>query len=188
MPRLENVGFVHFDIPDRIKRFANWLRKKLRKGRALPASMSCYLVNWSDTPMIRQIIDEAKAAYIKEYPDDEGTVNGLVMNVLKVDDASAEEAAQMAVEGLARLIGQVQSSLVKALKKIEKDGEIDLPRRIQVGFVRKMQEAMNLAIAFRLMEDVQVALDAMQTAITAQIGAKVAAKYLPKTETAGATK
>lgn len=36
MPRLENVGFVHFDIPDVIKRFANRLRRKLRKGRALP--------------------------------------------------------------------------------------------------------------------------------------------------------
>ena len=178
MAKLENIGFVHYDIPDRIKTFANQLRRKLRQGRALPASMSCYLVNWPDTPAIEKIIKEAKAAYLEEYPDDEGTINGLVINVLKMDDLTAEEAGRMAVEGLSRMIGQISGSLVKAIKKMKKD-EAELPRRIQVNFVKKMQEAMSLAVAFRLMDDVEVAMDSMKEAVTAQIGAKVAKKYLP---------
>lgn len=188
MARLENVGFVHFDIPDKIKRFANRLRKSFRRGRALPASMSCYIVNWPDSPAINAIYEAAKKEYVEKYPEDEHTINGLIINVLKMDDATAEEAGRMAVEGLTRMCGQIQGSLTKQLKKMKKEGEDELPRRLQVGFCKKMQEALNLAVAFGLMEDVEVALEAMQTAVVAQIGAKVAAKYMKPSETVGAGK
>ena len=85
MAKLTDIGFIHFDIPDRIKRFANQLRKKLRQGRALPASMSCYIVNWADTPRLSQIIEDAQKEYVKEYPDDEGTINGLLLRVPERD-------------------------------------------------------------------------------------------------------
>lgn len=187
MPKLENIGFIHFDIPEVIKRFGNRLRKRLRVGRALPASMSCYMVNWPDTPAFEKLIDDAKKLYAEKYPEDLPRVNRLIINVLKMDDATAEEAGQMALDGLNRLIAQIGDSLTAKLKKMKKAGEDEMPRRVQVTFIKKLQEIECLAMAFRMGDDVELALEAARKIVTAQIGVDVAEKYL-KDSKVGASK
>ena len=68
------------------------------------------------------------------------------------------------------------------------NGEEELPRRVQVTFARKLEEVYQMAMAFRLMDDVEVAYEAMREAIVAQIGAKVASKYLKIETQTGNTK
>jgi hypothetical protein len=57
-------------------------------------------------------------------------------------------------------------------------GEGELPRRVQIELVRKIEEVEAHAVAFRLMESVEEALEAARSAVVAQIGADVATKYM----------
>jgi hypothetical protein len=96
------------------------------------------------------------------------------VNILKFDNETAGRAREMALEGLSFFIGDIHSSLKTRIKKMAKNGEDELPRRVQVSFARKLEEVYQMAMAFRLMDDVEVAYEAMREAIVAQIGAKVA--------------
>lgn len=178
MAKLENVGILHFDVPDEIKSFAGRLRHRLRKGRALPASKSVYIVNWGDVPGIEGMILDAKEGFREKYPEDAHKVDAFIADFLKVDDVTAEKAHEMAVRGLSHLISEIGRSLKLQLKKIEKLGEAELPRRIQITLINKLKEIECLVVAFRLMEDVDVALEAQRKAIMAQLAAEVMAKHL----------
>lgn len=182
--RLENAGILHYDVPDEIRGLATRLRARLRRGRALLASKSVYIIHWSDEPGISQIIDDAKSAYAKKHPEKEGFVNHLQINAIKADDATAERLHQMAVSGLSALIGDLHLSLKKKLKKMSDEGETEMDEDIQKRMVKKIEEIEILAVSFRLMDDVGVALDAVRTAVVTQLSAEVAAKLAKKAKVA----
>jgi hypothetical protein len=179
MPGLENCGVLHYDIPVSISRFGIWLRKELRKGKALPASKSVYLVNWSDVPRLQGVVDGAKVAYTEKYPEEAATLNRLSVAFLKFDNATGEEARRMAVEGMNRLIAETTDSLKKQIKKADGEG---LPRAIQRKFIKRIKECKMLAIAFRLMEDVEGPMAELWTLVEEEIGAEVAAQIAKKAE------
>lgn len=178
MAKLENSGILHYDVPDEIRAFAGRLRARLRKGRALPASKSVYIVNWADVPSLERMVEKAKDSFKEDYPENAAMVATFVADFIKVDDVTAEKAHEMAVRGLARLIGEIGGSLKKQLMKAAKEGETELPRRVQVMLVNKIKEVECLAVAFRLMEDVEVALDGVRQVVCAKIAAEVVAKHL----------
>lgn len=185
MPRLDlnNCGIIIYDVPDALKNFANYLRQKLRANGAMPVNLSVYMVNWPDVPRLEKIINDARKAYNQDIFEalqntDNRMTRPLRVNILKFDNETADRAREMALEGLSFFIGEIHSSLKARIKKMIKNSEEELPRRVQVTFARKLEEVYQMAMAFRLMDDVEVAYEAMREAIVAQIGAKVAAKYL----------
>lgn len=181
MAGLENCGVLHYDIPVSIARFGIWLRKELRRGKALPASKSVYLVNWTDVPRLQGVVDRAKAAYSDKYPEEAATLNRLAVAFLKFDNATADEARRMAVEGMNRLIAETTEALKKQIKKAKKEGE-GLSRANQRKFVKRFKECKMLAIAFRLMEDVEGPMAELWTLVEDEVGAEVAAKFAAKAE------
>lgn len=180
MGQLKEVGIIHFDVPDEIRLFAGRLRHRLRKGRALPASKSVYLFNWGDLLGLQQIVEDARESFREKYPDDAQKLGTLIVDFVKADDVTSEQAHEMAVRGLSNLIGQIHGSLKKQLDKAREEGESELPRRIQITFIHKMEEIEALGMAFRLMDDVGVALEAARKLVSAQIGKDVAEKFLAK--------
>ncbi len=195
-----DAGMIVYDIPDTLKPFGNYLREQLRKGGALPVNLSVYLVNWADVPRLNRIIQRAKERYRLEIENADSMVqkteggfvitqNGrlqrpLRINILKFDDKTGEEAMQMAREGLAFFVADLHRALDERIGKMQKNAEQELPRRVQIKFLRRLQECEGLAVAFRLMEDVEVALDTLRKLVVAQISADVATKYLnPSTQT-----
>jgi hypothetical protein len=194
MAKFEDAGMIVYDIPDTLKPFGNFLRSELRKGGALPVNLSVYLVNWADVPRLNRIIERAKVKYRVEIDNAERLVqktdggfhltkNGrlqrpLRVNILKFDNKTGEEAMRMAREGIAFLVADLHRALDERMKKMLAQSEGELPRRVQIKFIRRLQEAEGLAVAFRLMDDVDVALDALRMAVVAQISAEVATKYL----------
>lgn len=178
---LENAGMIVYDIPDELVGFGAHLRKQLRRAGALPVNLSVYLVNWADVPRLNDIIREAKAQYavqIDEAVQNLGGRRPLRVNILRFDNRTAAEALDMAREGLTFLVADIHRALNARITKMAENGEAELPRRAQVDFVRRLQDAESMAVAFRLMEDVEVALDALRGAVAARLGAEVAAKYL----------
>lgn len=182
MVALENAGMIVYDIPDGLRTFGNYLRKVLRRAGALPVNLSVYFVNWADVPRINEIIGAAKKKYAIEIADAVQNVRGLTrplrVNILKFDNATAPEALQMAREGLSWHIAALHASLRKRLAKMQEEGEAELPKRVQVILIKGVLEAEAMAMSFRLMEDVGVALDTLREAVVAQINAEVATKYL----------
>ncbi len=178
MGKLEEAGILHYDVPDEIRPFAGRLRARLRRGRALPASKSVYIINWADKPALEKMIEKAKESFAEDYPDDAHKVSSFVGDFIKADDVSAEQAHEMAVRGLARLCSEIHSSLAAKLKKMKKAKVGEMPRRVQVSFIHKLKEVECLAVAFRLMEDVEVALEAATKAVMAHLAAEVVAKHL----------
>ena len=180
---LNNCGIIIYDVPDVLKNFANYLRGKLRSNGALPVNLSVYMVNWADVPRLETIINDARKTYNQDIFDalqniDHRMTRPLRVNILKFDNETSDRARQMAYEGLSFFIGEIHSGLKARIKKMIKNSEKELPRRVQVTFARKLEEVYQMAMAFRLMDDVEVAYEAMREAIVAQIGAKVASKYL----------
>lgn len=178
---LENAGMIVYDIPDELVGFGAHLRKRLRRAGALPVNLSVYLVNWADVPRLNEIVRAAKARYAVQI--DEAVQNlhnrrPLRVNILRFDNRTAAEALDMAREGLAFLVGDIHRALDRRIAKMADQAEAELPRRVQVDFVRRLQDAESMAVAFRLMEDIEVALDALRGAVAARLGAEVAAKYL----------
>lgn len=181
MVALENAGMIVYDIPDGLRTFGNYLRKVLRRAGALPVNLSVYFVNWADVPRINEIIGAAKKKYAIEIADAVQNLGGhrpLRVNILKFDNATAPEALQMAREGLSWHIAALHASLRKRLAKMQEEGEAELPKRVQVILIKGVLEAEAMAMSFRLMEDVGVALDTLREAVVAQINAEVATKYL----------
>jgi len=177
--KLTNMGVIIYDIPDTLKTFGNYLRRKLRAGRALPVNKSVYLINWSDKPHIDRLVEKTKERFAEKLAE-----FGLRLDarILKYDDASAEEAYRMAADGLNFLIAGISTSLKSRLDKMAVRGEAELPNAVQVRFIKKLQEAECLAVAFCLMDDVEIALEGARKAVSAQIAADVAAKYLKPSE------
>jgi hypothetical protein len=193
MVDLNNCGIIIYDVPDSLKNFANYLRQKLRANGALPVNLSVYMVNWPDVPRLEKIINDARKAYNQDIFEalqntDNRMTRPLRVNILKFDNETSDRARQMAYEGLSFFIGEIHMSLKNRIQKMSKNGEDELPRRVQVTFARKLEEVYQMATAFRLMDDVEVAYEAMREAIVAQIGAKVASKYLKIETQAGITK
>lgn len=179
---LENVAMLHYDIPSVIGRFGNWLRKELRRGKALPASKSVYLVNGSDIPRLQGVIEKAQRAYNEKYPEEAAMVSGFRAAFLHIDATSSEEVYNMAVEGMTRLIKEVQASLLKQLRKAEETGDGVLERRLQRHFVYRMRECKMLAAAFRLMDDVAGPMEETWKLVEEQVGADLAASLVKKLE------
>lgn len=171
MSGLNEIGILHYDIPGTLNCFWYRLQKILRSGRALQASKSVYLVNWADVPKVQELIDGAKKAFSEKYPERVSGLWGLRMSFLKFDDATAEEARAMAVDGLSRLISEIGTALKARLAKMQEREEDDLPQRVKRAFAQRVLECEGLAVAFRLMEDIQVALDAVKSIVVAEIGA-----------------
>jgi len=193
MVDLNNCGIIIYDVPDSLKNFANYLRQKLRANGALPVNLSVYMVNWPDVPRLEGIINSARKRYNQDIFEalqntDSRMTRPLRVNILKFDNETSDRARQMAYEGLSFFIGEIHMSLNERLKKMLKNSEDELPRRVQVTFARKLEEVYQMAMSFRLMDDVEVAYEAMREAIVAQIGAKVASKYLKIETQAGVTK
>ena len=99
-------------------------------------------------------------------------------HILKFDDSNADRVRDMAVEGLSYLIADIHASIDRRLEKMRNRAEAELPRRIQIELIRKIEEVEAHAVAFRLMESVEEALEAARSAVVAQIGADVATKYM----------
>jgi len=173
MSGLSEIGILHYDIPGGLNCFWYRLQRVLRSGRALQASKSVYLVNWADVPKVQELIDGAKKAFAEKYPERVGGLWGLRMSFLKFDDATAEEARAMAVDGLSRLISEIGAALKARIEKMREYGEEDLPQRVKRSFAQRVQECEGLAVAFRLMEEVEVALDAVKKVVVAEVGADV---------------
>jgi superfamily II DNA helicase RecQ len=173
MSGLNEIGILHYDIPGRLNCFWYRLQRVLRSGRALQASKSVYLVNWADVPKVQELIDKAKEAFAEKYPDRVGGLWGLRMSFLKFDDATAEEARVMAVDGLSRLISEIGAALKARIEKMKEYDEEDLPQRVKRSFAQRVLECEGLAVAFRLMEDVQVALDMVKQIVVTEVGAEL---------------
>lgn len=169
---LSDAGMIVYDVPDSHRDFRNFLRRKLRDGRALPVNKSVYAVKWGDVPRYEAIIAHAKRKH--EIENDWM----LQIHIIKFDDVTAEKAGEMALIAMRQMIGQVRASLAAKLKKMEAKGEHEFSRTVQISFVRKLVEVENLAMAFAMSDDVEIALEAARRAVEAQIGAEVAEKFL----------
>jgi len=189
MVNLNDAGMIVYDVPTQVQQFGAYLRRQLRAGGALPVNLSVYMVNWGDVPRFERIIEEAKEKYAEELSaiDETGglqhvgdrTLYGrLRCHILKFDDSNADRVRDMAVEGLSYLIADIHASIDRRLEKMRNRAEEELPRRIQIELVRKIEEVEAHAVAFRLMESVEEALEAARNAVVAQIGADVATKYM----------
>jgi hypothetical protein len=186
MPQIRDLGMILYDIPDTLRSFRNYLRRRLRQGRALPVNLSVYLINWGDLPTVKAILDSAK----RDYEDEGKLPNGYPLNchIMKYDDVTAEEGHRLALEGLSRLCAEIHSSIAAKLKKMRKTGEKEMPRRVQVTYVKRITEIENLAMAFRLSDDLDIAIEASRKAVVAQIGPEVAEKYMKDAATKPETK
>lgn len=180
MPQIRDLGMILYDIPDSLRSFRNYLRKRLRQGRAMPVNLSVYLINWGDLPTVQAILDSAK----RDYEEDGKLPNGYPLNchIMKYDDVTAEEGYRLAKEGLSKLCAEIHSSISAQLKKMKKANLDEMPRRMQVTYIRRIEEIANLAMAFRLSDDLEIAIEASRKAVVAQITPEVAAKYLNKTD------
>jgi len=181
MKALENVGVLHYDIPDKIVRFGTWLRNALRAGHALPASKSVWLINWADLPRLQGILDLAKARYEEKYPEESGFFSNLKFAFLKFDNATSEQAYQMAVTGLTSFLKDLQKSVLLQARKAAETGEA-IPKWYQREFIKRAREAKILAVAFRLMEDVITPLEETWKMVEDQVGTEMAAKITAKLE------
>jgi hypothetical protein len=179
---LENVGVLHYDVPDEICRFGDWLRRSLRCGHALPASKSVWLINWADLPRLQGILDLARAKYGEKYPEDSALFARLKFAFLKFDNASSEQAYQMAVTGLTALLKDIQKSVYHQIKRAAERNEPGITREYQRLFVQKVREARVLAVAFRLMDDVVGPLEETWKLVEENVGAEVAARLVKKIE------
>jgi len=173
MSKLEEIGILHYDVPTGLQNFYFRLQKVLRGGRALQASKSVYLVNWADMPKIQGLVDGATKDFLEKYPEGAAKLTGLRISFLKFDDVTAEEAHAMAVEGLSRLISEVGTALKARLAKMKERNEDELPRRIKRLFAKRLLECEELAVAFRLMEDIEVGLEVLKKAVVAEVGTEV---------------
>ena len=173
MSGLNDIGILHYDVPTGLQNFYFRLQKVMRSGRALQASKSVYLVNWADMPKVKELVDAATKDFLDKYPDGAAKLQGLRISFLKFDDATAEEAHAMAVEGLSRLISEVAASLKMRVAKMADRNEDELPRRIKRGFAKRLLECEELAVVFRLTEDIEVALDEVKQIVLAEVGAEV---------------
>ncbi len=189
MVNLSDAGMIVYDVPTEVQQFGAYLRRQLRAGGALPVNLSVYMVNWADVPRFERIIAKAKEKYAEElsavptvgglqHVGDKTLYGRLRCHILKFDDSSAERVTDMAIEGLSYLIADIHASIDRRLTKMRDRGEAELPRRIQLELCRKIEEVEAHAVAFRLMESVEEALDAARSAVVAQIGADVATKYM----------
>jgi hypothetical protein len=183
MKALENVGVLHYDIPDKIGRFATWLRNALHAGHALPASKSVWLINWSDLPRLRSVLDKARAKYEEKYPEESALFANLKFAFLKFDNSSAEEAYQMAVTGLTGFVKDLQRSILHQVRKSNETGNA-IPRWYQREFVKKIKEAKVLAVAFRLMDDVITPIEETWKMVEEAVGVEMMAKIANKLEKA----
>lgn len=181
MPQIRDLGMILYDIPDTLRSFRNYLRRRLRQGRALPVNLSVYLINWGDLPAVKAILDSAK----RDYEEDGKLPSGYPLNchIMKYDDVTAEEGHRLALEGLSKLCSEIHSSISAQLKKMRKAKLEEMPRRMQVTYIKRITEIENLAMAFRLSDDLDIAIEASRKAVVAQITPEVAAKYLPATDT-----
>ncbi len=184
---LENVGVLHYDIPDKIERFASWLRNALHAGHALPASKSVWLINWADLPRLQGILDRARAKYEEKYPEESALFVNLKFAFLKFDNSSAEEAYQMAVTGLTSFIKDIQRSILHQVRKADKTGD-EIPQWYKREFVKKMREAKVLAVAFRLMDDVVTPLEDTWKMVEEAVGFEMISKITSKLEKEAARK
>lgn len=173
MSGLSDIGILHYDVPTGLQNFYFRLQKVMRSGRALQASKSVYLVNWADMPKVKELVDAATKDFLDKYPDGAAKLQGLRISFLKFDDATAEEAHAMAVEGLSRLIAEVTVSLKTRVAKMANRNEDELPRRIKRGFAKRLLECEELAVVFRLTEDIEVALDEVKQIVLAEVGVEV---------------
>ena len=189
MVKLEDAGMIVYDVPTEVQQFGAYLRRQLRASGALPVNLSVYLVNWPDVPRFERIIAEAKEKYAEvlsavspigglQHTGDRTLYGRLRCHILKFDNSSAERVLEMAMEGMAYLIGDIHASIDRRLTKMRERGEAELPRRVQLELCRKIEEVEAHAVAFRLMESVEEALAAARAAVVAQIGADVATKYM----------
>ncbi len=193
MVNLPDAGMIVYDVPTEVQQFGAYLRRQLRAGGALPVNLSVYLVNWADVPRFERIIAEAKEKYaeelsaivetgglqaVKNLRAKGGLYGRLRVHILKFDDSSAERVTDMAVEGLSYLVADIHASIERRLEKMRERGAEELPRRVQLELCRKIEEVEAHAVAFRLMESVEEALEAARNAVVAQIGADVATKYM----------
>jgi hypothetical protein len=178
---LENMGVVHYDVPDEISRFGSWLRSSLRVGHALPASKSVWLFNWADLPRLQGILDMARAKYMQKYPEDTTMFSRLKFAFLKFDNATAEQAYQMALTGLTSFLEDIRKSVLLQVRKAAKTGEA-ISKGYQREFVKRVREAKILAVAFKLMDDVVGPLDETWKMVEDQVGTEIAAKIVAKLE------
>jgi hypothetical protein len=189
MVNLNDAGMIVYDVPTQVQQFGAYLRRQLRAGGALPVNLSVYMVNWADVPRFERIIAEAKEKYAEElsavdttgglqHVGDKTLYGRLRCHILKFDDSNADRVRDMAVEGLSYLIADIHASIDRRLEKMRNRAEAELPRRIQIELIRKIEEVEAHAVAFRLMESVEEALEAARSAVVAQIGADVATKYM----------
>jgi len=173
MSNLEEIGILHYDVPTGLQNFYFRLQKVLRSGSALQASKSVYLVNWADMPRVQGLVDSATKDFLEKYPEGADKLTGLRISFLKFDDVTSEEAHEMAVEGLSRLISEVGTALKTRMEKMQQRNEDELPRRIKRLFAKRLLECEELAIAFRLMEDIEVGLEVLKKAVVAEVGTEV---------------
>lgn len=189
MVKLEDAGMIVYDVPTEVQQYGAYLRRQLRASGALPVNLSVYLINWADVPRFERIIEESKEKYAEVLAEVQGVggvqntgTNNLYgrlrCHILKFDNSSAERVREMAMEGMAYLIGDIHASIDRRLKKMREKGAEELPRRVQLELCRKIEEVEAHAVAFRLMESVEEALEAARAAVVAQIGADVATKYM----------
>lgn len=182
MKALENVGVLHYDVPDEICRFGDWLRRSLRAGHALPASKSVWLINWADLPRLRDILDRARAKYEEKYPEDSSQFGRLKFAFLRFSNESSEQAYEMAVTGLNALLRDIQKSILHQIKRAAEKEEPSISREYQRIFVQKVREARILAVAFRLMDDVVGPLEETWKMVEENVGAEMAARLVKKLE------